>query len=183
MILPFSTQISGKPTLFPEKILSGMLKEFENNGKENFKEVPNFIYNYGEFMDYHNADSILELVDELKPKIHTIRKDNSERWKEGMNIDFFINSRRSNMFRFAPTICVWSTQTIFIEYVPTGKKMELRPIVWIDNIFFYHESISIDKKKMLKLAENDGFETIEDFFNYFNEDFEGKIIHWTDFKY
>lgn len=36
---------------------------------------------------------------------------------------------------------------------------------------------------MLKLAINDGFESIDDFFNYFNEDTTGKIIHWTDLEY
>jgi len=30
---------------------------------------------------------------------------------------------------------------------------------------------------------NDGFESLQDFFNWFNKPFRGKIIHWTDFKY
>ena len=29
MILPFSTKINGEPTYFPEKILSGLLKKYE----------------------------------------------------------------------------------------------------------------------------------------------------------
>ena len=36
---------------------------------------------------------------------------------------------------------------------------------------------------MWQLAINDGFESLKHFFEYFNEDFEGKIIHWTDLKY
>ena len=34
-----------------------------------------------------------------------------------------------------------------------------------------------------ELAKNDGFESVEDFFAYFNKDFKGKIIHWTDLQY
>ena len=32
MILPFSTQLNKKPTLFPERILSSLLKSFEKGG-------------------------------------------------------------------------------------------------------------------------------------------------------
>ena len=33
------------------------------------------------------------------------------------------------------------------------------------------------------LAWNDGFDTAEEFMNWFKMDFIGKIIHWTDCKY
>jgi hypothetical protein len=33
------------------------------------------------------------------------------------------------------------------------------------------------------LSVNDGFDSVDDFFEWFNEDFAGKIIHWTDLKY
>ena len=36
---------------------------------------------------------------------------------------------------------------------------------------------------MEKLAYNDGFESVEAFFNYFCKDFKGKIIHWTNLRY
>jgi ribonuclease HIII len=51
------------------------------------------------------------------------------------------------------------------------------------------KAVIIDDKKRLNdkeietLAQNDGFNTIYDFFAYFNEDFTGKLIHWTDLKY
>ncbi|QYS86321.1 hypothetical protein JJC03_15585 [Flavobacterium oreochromis] len=104
MILSFSTQLKGHPTLFPEKILSGLLKEYEIKENQLFKEVPDFIYNYGEFTGYHSADCILQVVDQSTPKIHTIREDKKERWKLGVKIDFFINSRKPDMFRFAPVL-------------------------------------------------------------------------------
>ena len=34
--------------------------------------------------------------------------------------------------------------------------------------------------EILQLAQNDGFDTIDDFFAYFSENFKGVIIHWTD---
>jgi len=37
--------------------------------------------------------------------------------------------------------------------------------------------------KMNNFALKDGFNSIEDFFNWFKEDFEGILIHWTNFKY
>ena len=36
---------------------------------------------------------------------------------------------------------------------------------------------------MLNLVQNDGFASISDFFKFFNKDYTGKIIHWTDLKY
>ena len=33
------------------------------------------------------------------------------------------------------------------------------------------------------LAKHDGFNSMEDFFKWFDKDFKGKIIHWTDFRY
>lgn len=174
MILPFSTQLNGKPTYFVEKIWQGLLKEHFN------------LLGYNRFRTLACIEKVIDKWDykiDLKPKIHTIREDKKNRWKVGTNIDFFINCRQKNMFRFAPVLPVVSIQEIEIDYVPTGKKWELKPIVFIDKIFFYHDLITRDNSKMLQLAQNDGFDTIEDFFAYFNEDFKGKIIHWTDFKY
>jgi hypothetical protein len=33
------------------------------------------------------------------------------------------------------------------------------------------------------IARKDGFDTLEDFLDWFSEDFTGKLIHWTDLKY
>ena len=49
-------------------------------------------------------------------------------------------------------------------------------------------TIVIDGKELSKsdmelLAKNDGFETIEDFWTFFNDPYQGMIIHWTDTRY
>ena len=41
----------------------------------------------------------------------------------------------------------------------------------------------LDDSQIEKLALNDGFDSVKDFFNWFSEDFVGKIIHWTDARY
>lgn len=49
-------------------------------------------------------------------------------------------------------------------------------------------SVSVDERlltyeEISRIAKNDGFANVNDFFEWFSSDFSGKIIHWTDFKY
>ena len=86
------------------------------------------------------------------------------------------------MFRFAPVLPVVSIQKVHVDWKPETHK-GLQPVVWIDDAIFYDAFFGFGTDEMLQLAHNDGFDTIDDFFAYFNEDFIGKIIHWTDLKY
>lgn len=167
MILGFSTQLNGKPTHFVEKIHKGFrLKEL--NMKAGID--PNIHYP----IDYNFVAK-----DKVHHKIHTIRDNKKDRWQVGTKIDFFINCRQPNMFRFAPVLPVVNTQKILITYTEANKAM-----VFIDDKCFYMQDFSLEGNyKMLHLAQNDGFDTTEDFFAYFSKDFTGKIIHWTDLKY
>jgi hypothetical protein len=166
MILPFSTQLNGKPTYFVEKIHKGfrLMELIMKAGIDpSIHYPPN--YNY-------------VVKDKLSHKIHTIREDKKERWKPGTKIDFFINCRQKNMFRFAPVLPVVSVQKVQIMYKP-------------ESVFFarsypadvYVDEIKLEVHEIPEFIKNDGFETAEAFFKYFNEDFTGKIIHWTDLKY
>lgn len=176
MILGFSTKfpkgkgkLSGKLTLFPEKIL------------ESLHKIVDFYYH-----DYHGGELPLgfnDKTDELpeiksvKPKKHTIRQDSKNRWKVGMDIDFFIGVRTKNMFRFAPKVKVKSIQKIKITYDEE-----------ICDAFCCEPCVFIDDKPLhlndyQELAINDGFDGAPEFFEWFSEDFEGKLIHWTDLKY
>lgn len=162
MVLSFKTQINGKPTYFVEKIHSGLLQ----NGIIDFEGI-----------SFEDQNFNLNKMAESQPKLHTIRKDEKNRWKKGRIIDFFINSRQKNMFRFAPRIPVVSIQKIKIKHVKN------------DPDYLDHTSVDVDDKRLLQkdallhLAQNDGFECFADFAAYFSEDFEGIIIHWTDLKY
>ena len=95
-------------------------------------------------------------------------------------IDFFINVRQKNMFRFAPKVPVISTQQVYMTYA-WGNIIE----------------ISIGSKQLVshyereQFAINDGFDNWDDFFNYFypkikaapGELYKPKLIHWTDLRY
>lgn len=177
MILPFSQQINGKPTYFVERIHKGI--------RENYMLAPidpsiHYTTNYN-----FQAKSL------LPSKIHTIREDKNDRWKVGTNIDFFINCRQKDMFRFAPVLPVVSIQEIFMTLRGDDIEItvsEVNSYIGGDDKYLYFE----DK---IKLVKNDGFDTYKDFKNYFipkieanfketgNSWFKGKIIHWTDFKY
>jgi hypothetical protein len=171
MILPFSTQLNGKPTYFIEKIHKCF----------GLKEI-NMIAGLDPSLHYHK-DYNFVAKDKLPAKLHTIREDSKDRWQAGTMIDFFINCRQPTMFRFAPRIPVVSIQEIEIKWIPLTIPLgERRPWVRIDgkNIFTIESFIT---EEMNQLAMNDGFDNVQDFFAYFNEDFKGKIIHWTNLKY
>ena len=61
-----------------------------------------------------------------------------------------------------------STQMITIE--PSSR------IIKVDEMV-------LSKVNMERLSKNDGFETMEDFWTFFNEPYQGMIIHWTDTRY
>lgn len=185
MILPFSTQLNGKPTYFPEKIVTGL----EHSKIITFDEAEHLFAtkvvirkSKKETGLFTNTIIKLDGTQCYKTKLHTIREDKTDRWKVGTKIDFFINVRQPSMFRFAPVLPVVSIQQFEIKWVELTEKY---PIILIDNKRFYDGIVKLDYEtnKMLQFAQNDGFDNIEDFFNYFNSDFKGKIIHWTALKY
>jgi len=167
MILPFSTKINGKETFFVEKIQVALRLPFfkDSVGFHEGFVPPNFNF---------------YVKSKCKPKLHTLRDDINDRWHRGIMIDYFINVRQKNMFRFAPKVPVISTQQVYMTYA-WGNIIE----------------ISIGSKQLVshyereQFAINDGFDNWEDFFNYFypkikaapGELYKPKLIHWTDLRY
>jgi hypothetical protein len=166
MILGFRTEIDKKPTYFVEKIHKGIRENYMLNPID-----PSIHYttDYNYIAKNKNA-----------AKYHTIREDKTNRWKQGMKIDFFINVRKKDMFRFAPVLPVVSVQTVYMSY---GWNDLIQISIGDKDLSFYHER--------LEFAQNDGFDTWEDFFNYFYPQIKAtpdnflkmKLIHWTDKKY
>ncbi len=107
-------------------------------------------------------------------KIHTIREDKPDRWKPGNKIHFATGVRTAAYSQFKSGECI-STQEIRIIY-PEIETIQAEPIVEIDDEI-------LTEGDVCRLAFQDGFNSVDDFFAWFSEDFEGKIIHWTDFKY
>ena len=171
MILGFSTQLNGKPTHFVEKIWKGLKENLskELHAQHEAQMTPE------ELTKPYEVDSAVYPL--VKAKLHTIREDPKDRWKKGNNIDFFINVRKKDMFRFAPVLPVVSIQSVAMSYA-------------------YNDIIEISingqqlhcQKKILEFIQNDGFDTWKDFFDYFypiiqakkDNWFEAKLIHWTD---
>lgn len=119
------------------------------------------------------------------------------RFEKGVNLHLVINNRSPNRFQFAPTLKCTRVQTIEIKW-DASEMIEVdghdKPTyLFIEKGQFGRNLYSdlmifIDRKRIPvsewgKLAHNDGFETLEGFLTYFNQDFEGQIIHWTDKKY
>lgn len=97
-------------------------------------------------------------------KIHTIR-DNPERWTIGKKIHFATGVRTKNYNCFMMGECI-GLQSIKIKF----------PYVHISER-------KLTPKEVVLLARNDGFNSIVDFWGWFNQEFNGIIIHWTDFLY
>lgn len=185
MNLAFSTKwpkkvtlTEGLPTFFISKIQKGLL-EYK------LATPVDLVRLYQEFyqsdikkngVEYNPVGAM------VPPKLHTIR--HGKRWKAGDKIHFCINNRSKNYHRFAPVIEVKSVQDIRIAYNKGGGVN-----VFIDGVFFHYQTswgLEWDENtlnQMERLALNDGFPSVDRFFKWFDADFEGQIIHWTDLKY
>lgn len=120
-----------------------------------------------------SKDSFVESI-KSGIKIHTIRADESGRWKPGQKIHFWRRNPRNtkgNPYPFGESICK-SVQTIGID--PVAKKVEIG-LNGIEN------ELSISGINLL--AFQDGFNSVDEFWAWFNKPFYGKIIHWTEYMY
>lgn len=146
---------------------------------------------------YQVFRSNMDKLDEVffNPKLHTIREDKHDRWKAGRSIQMVYRGAgykiKSHFNKDIPQLakCV-SVQIIEIQYLTEKEQEEMRGMT------YYDPMIKIDGKPLFNtttLAENDGFtddpvsKKMEfasgKFLKWFNKDFKGKIIHWTDLRY
>lgn len=177
MTLGFSQKINGKPNYFPEKIIAGLdLPDYKKMTlMDSLGDVT------GRTDEEFNAGKCNPLFPHV-PKRHTIRLDPKNRWRAGMAIHPVINSRTKDRYQFAPVMKCKRCQEISIVY--RGDM----PNFYIGNRLLYSANFNdtgevYGADDMLRLALNDGFESTEEFYKYFNNDFKGKIIHWTDLIY
>lgn len=173
----------GTPTNFVTKITYGLSVHeercttcaicdcFRNYSRD--KKVEKFLSD--NYPNYFFNDTVWKDWDKCghPPKLHTIRS--GDRWKEGTSIHFKIWAGKpyiDKTFNFAPILPCISVQEIQIDrtYFKGAK------IVIIDGRI-------LEKKEIKKLAINDGLDGIDGFFKWFDKDFKGQIIHWTDLKY
>lgn len=117
------------------------------------------------------------------PKIHTIRE--GHRWKAGTKMHMAIGVRTKDYYQFntgeyaALDHCV-SVQDI--EIVDANDYVAREVLVRGDGEFSeFYRKLSYTEIEML--AINDGFDSVDEFWNWFQHDFVGQIIHFTDFRY
>jgi uncharacterized protein YqfB (UPF0267 family) len=133
---------------------------------------------------------ILSFNPQFVPKIlagtkkQTIREDKTNRWKVGNCIHFATGVRTKNYKQFASGT-VANIKCILIQYFELNSTHAANHVnnpylikhknksvrVWIGSKILTQDEIT-------KLATDDGFDTTKDFFNWFDKDFEGKIIVW-----
>lgn len=118
-------------------------------------------------------------------KKHSLRKGN--RWKEGMSIQFFQDTRTKKMKKFMEDkICTGVQDVTLIEPFYPSDDDEIRFHIEVDGV-------RLNKKEMLQLAKNDGFKSTLEFMEFFfppnkkrsvmDWQWEGQIVHWTDLRY
>lgn len=159
--------LSGRHTYFVARILAGLIRNREHRETlEKFLKLK-----YGpEAQRWIRDAKIVE-----HKKIHTIRRDNSNRWAPGQLIHFYTGLRTRHANQFAPVITCTAVERIEISHKEYENKAIGLQIKVGGRVLNLAESI--------ELAINDGFDSIEAFTEYFNEDFVGKVIHWTDKRY
>lgn len=171
MTLSFTQKINGKPTYFTEKIWTALihLNDELKDGLKKYEEYrQQHVDKFGKDFGYNWL--------EIFPKIHTIRRDEPDRWKKGSIIHFVINNRSPERFQFAPEITCISTQTIEIKH----PEIDFPGLKGFQVIV---DGKNLSREEIEKIAVNDGFDEVVDFVNYFKEDFTGKLIHWTNHQY
>lgn len=163
MTLAFSTHINKKPTEFVSKIYKGFITEDISVTDKNDALI------YRRELDELDLISATR-VTTVHPKIHSIREDKTNRWTAGNKIHFVLFNRTPNRLQFAPVLDVKCVQTIHM------MNQHFCPVVFIDDRILSRAEVEC-------LARNDGFDSVADFFGYFNYPFTGKIINWTNHKY
>ena len=113
-------------------------------------------------------------------KKHTIRTDAHDRWHAGMKMHQSTGVRTKQYKLIRVDTCT-GTQKITIVW--RYYKLVSSAYVYVDDKCIGSYTNQYPSGMLKVLARNDGFDSVEDFFNWFNTDYIGKIIHWTDLRY
>jgi len=185
MTLSYQTKINGNDTYFVEKIIASI--HYENKIGFELNEFLGLYY----LLDYRTKQDFINTIIsyEKKNKKHTIRADKKNRWKVGSKIHSKIwrgKPYNSPAIDFTPLLEVKNIQSFSIMYDTVDNQTLVT--VFIDNKVFGSATLVNCKiesysEHLKNLALNDGFDNVNEFLEYFSEDFYGKIIHWTDFAY
>jgi hypothetical protein len=104
-----------------------------------------------------------------RTKIHTVRQDEKERWQTDTLMHMIVNPRTPQQVLFNRAVC-YSVQEIEIPHFPFWIQIK------VDGRF-------LTESELMEFIKNDGFDTVEEFVEWFPVNFKGRLIHWTDKKY
>ncbi len=160
-----------EPTNFREKILAGA-GYFQPSGEEPVRNGP----------DTHSVS-----IKYYTPKIHTFREDKHDRWKAGMKVSMvYRGAGYKILHHFNEGIPELGT-------IKSIQKIKITCAGSIDpKVYREHGAkfcIKVDGKEIedtmnvVKLVQNDGFYGLHQFCKWFKIDWQGKILHFTDFRY
>lgn len=126
-----------------------------------------------------NVSSIHEKT--WTPKIHTIRK--GYRWKAGMKMHLSIGVRTKKYYQFNTGEYAALDHCISVQHIQidNDSKSGKRVFIQDDNDLMFPKQLS--ESEIEQLAINDGFNSVDAFWNWFSESFIAQIIHFTDFRY
>lgn len=113
-------------------------------------------------------------------KEHTIREDATNRWKVGMTMHMATGVRTKGYNQFAKKTCLGIQKVEIKWHNPPANQSHLGRGV---KVLIDGENISHNDEILDALVKKDGFNDRKEFFSWFSEDYTGKILHWTDFKY
>lgn len=111
-------------------------------------------------------------------KRHTFREDPHNRWHAGMKMHQSTGVRTKQYKLIRIDICN-GIQKIEIIHRAGEVFIKIDDKHYFDSINFNTDNIN----NIAQIATNDGFDSVEAFFEWFSSDFTGKIIHWTDLRY
>jgi tRNA G37 N-methylase TrmD len=129
-----------------------------------------------------SLDSFVEKI-KSGAKIHTIRRNVGERWKVGNKIHFWKDNPRhiaKNPYCFG-TGKVIRVNPIAIRYFrqPENSYSYARGNKFVEVTM---NGAKLTRMECEELAQNDGFGSFEEFLDWFDSDFNGSIIFWSNFE-
>ena len=169
MTLGFTTTHNKKPTYFAERVWKAIAEH----------DIPVNAMELAE-KSAQLAPEEREIISRVLAKIHTIRDDRKNLWQSDKVIHPVIHNRTKNRRQFAPCFKCTGVQDVFMTY-SYGNLIQ----------------ISVDDRELfsytdrLEFAINDGFDSWDDFFNWFypiimaseGKSYSGKLIHFTKSRY
>ena len=141
-------------------------------------------FQYGE-MTYEWQTDYNDKVKDSTPKLHTIRR--GQKYQAGDIVKPISVSPDGEEFQFAPEMKIASVQDIEIRgYSDRDSKsfwvrIDSKPFGRIG--FSKHTDRVWTNEEIIEITSNDGFDAFSQFFKYFNKDFQGQILHFTDLRY